>query len=253
MISSHGCYVGAVARLHRAPLKTLIGEIVTGELAPGAQLPNDVALGAQFGVSRATSRELLRGLEQRGLISVKQRVGATVNPEHAWDMLDADVLACFLSGPRKLEVDQQTQEARRIFEIEAAALAAELADADDLAALRASLDGMRAAAARADRNPAWAADFHVHDVGFHRATVRAAKNEMLAAMAGKIHEAILGLTTGPHIERWPERVAADLDEHAAILAAIERGDPGAARAAAEAHYASVDEYHLEFARRRAPH
>jgi GntR family transcriptional repressor for pyruvate dehydrogenase complex len=239
-----------VERLHRAPLKSLIGEIVTGELVPGQQLPNDVALGEQFGVSRATSRELVRGLEQRGLISVKQRVGATVNPQHEWDMLDADVLACFLSGPRKLEIDQQTQEARRIFEIEAAALAAELAEPSDLAALRASFAGMATAAARAGRNPAWEADFHVHDVGFHQATVRAAKNEMLAAMAGKIHEAILGMTTGPNVERWPERVAADLEEHAAILAAIEQRDPEAARAAAEAHYASVDLYYLELDRRR---
>ena len=42
--------------------------IMTGAISPGQRLPNEAALTAQFGVSRATVREALRVLAAQNLI-----------------------------------------------------------------------------------------------------------------------------------------------------------------------------------------
>ena len=51
-------------------MRILIGDIASGALGPGEQLPRETDLAAQFGVSRGVARECIRGLEERGLVSV---------------------------------------------------------------------------------------------------------------------------------------------------------------------------------------
>lgn len=48
---------------------------------PGTALPSEPALAEQFGVSRATLREAMRGFEDRGLIERRQGVGTYVRPK----------------------------------------------------------------------------------------------------------------------------------------------------------------------------
>lgn len=49
-----------------------------GEYSPGALLPTESELRAIYGVSRATVREALRGLAQRGIVERRQGVGTFV-------------------------------------------------------------------------------------------------------------------------------------------------------------------------------
>jgi DNA-binding GntR family transcriptional regulator len=58
--------------------KTLLNEIESGKYPVGSQLPTEVELCEQFGVSRATAREALRRLVQLGLVVRQPRVGTTV-------------------------------------------------------------------------------------------------------------------------------------------------------------------------------
>lgn len=53
-------------------------QIEEGQYQPGAPLPTEAELSAQFHVSRATVREALRGLAMRGLIEKRQGVGSFV-------------------------------------------------------------------------------------------------------------------------------------------------------------------------------
>src|SRR5438128_1384378 len=46
----------------------LIRDINAGRLRPGSRLPSEPDLAARFGVSRATLREALHGLESEGLL-----------------------------------------------------------------------------------------------------------------------------------------------------------------------------------------
>jgi GntR family transcriptional regulator len=61
----------------------LLNEIESGKYPVGSQLPTEVALCEQFGVSRATAREALRRLVQLGLVVRQTRVGTTVKAKSA--------------------------------------------------------------------------------------------------------------------------------------------------------------------------
>jgi DNA-binding FadR family transcriptional regulator len=56
--------------------------ILTGELAPGAQLPGERALVVQYGVSRRTVRDAIALLRADGLVAVRQGAGAYVREIH---------------------------------------------------------------------------------------------------------------------------------------------------------------------------
>jgi DNA-binding FadR family transcriptional regulator len=233
-----------MARLHRGPLQILIGDIVTGHLQPGDPLPREADLAEQFEISRGTAREVIRGLEERGLISVKHGRGATVNESDRWDTLDADVLAALLAGPAGTKILADFLESRRVFEIEAAAMAAERADSMDIERLTRSFEAMRDAAARAARNPAVERQYHEADLAFHRALVRATKNSALIGLTGRIHEAMLAVrlpTARPLL-----RATRTLPEHERIMRAIADGNPAAARRAMRVHLDSVREFLAEY-------
>jgi len=137
-----------VSRLHRWVLVSLIEAITTGELQAGEPLPREEDLAARFDVSRGVTREAIRALEERGLVTVKHRRGATVNPRADWDLLDPDVLAGLLAGPHATEALDESIECRLIVETEAAALAAERAGEEERRALARALDRMADAVGR---------------------------------------------------------------------------------------------------------
>lgn len=233
-----------MARLHRGPLQILVGDIVGGERAAGEALPREADLAEEFGISRGTAREVIRGLEERGLISVKHGRGATVNTADRWDTLDADVLAALLSGDAGTKTLADFLEARRVLEIEAAGMAAERADGDDLKRLAGALEAMRTAADRAQRNPAAEAQFHEADIAFHRALIQATKNSTLVGLTGRIHAASLEArfpTARPML-----RGSRTLPEHERIMRAVAEGSPASARKAMKAHLDSVQEFLAEY-------
>jgi len=103
-------------------------EIIAGLYPPGSRLPNEASLLVRFGVSRPTLREAFRALEAKGLIVSRQKVGTMVRPKADWHMLDADFLAWHMqAAPTEVFVSDVLQ-LRRIFEPQAAALAAESRD-----------------------------------------------------------------------------------------------------------------------------
>jgi DNA-binding FadR family transcriptional regulator len=239
-----------MTRLHRGPLQILIGDIITGQRPPRDALPREADLAEQFGISRGTAREVIRGLEERGLIAVKHGRGATVNEPDRWDTLDADVLAALLSGPAGSKTLSDFLEARRVLEIEAAGMAAERADAEDVQRLSAALDSMREAATRAEHNPALERRYHEADIAFHRALIRATKNSTLVGLTARIHAATLEArfpTARPML-----RGTRTLPEHERIMRAVASGNPAAARRAMKDHLDSVQEFLAEYtAARRA--
>ena len=126
----------------------LADAIVSGELAPGARLPKETALTEQFDISRGVARECLRGLEERGLITVKHGSATTVNPRENWELFDADVIAVALGGAAAVTLLGDYLECRRMIEIGSAGLAAARATREHVARLEDRLDEMRAAVAQ---------------------------------------------------------------------------------------------------------
>lgn len=225
-------------------MRVLIADIVTGRVGPGDRLPREQDLAEQFDVSRGVTRECIRAMEERGLISVKHGRGATVNePEH-WDMFDPDVLALLLEGPGGAGVLTEYLECRRILEVGAAALAAERATD---ATLRKMADALARMEEATTLPPSKAAEkrFHEADLAFHQALISSTGNRALGRLVKTIHAALLAARYP--LARPQYRTERALPEHQRIMDAVRHGDVEEARAAMEAHLATVGAYLREYA------
>ena len=225
-------------------MRFLIGDIVSGAFPGGSALPREADLASRFGVSRGVARESVRGLEERGLVTVKHGRGATVTPGDCWDVFDPDVLSALLECEQGAGILSEYLECRRILEIEAAGLAAERASEDDLASLSNAFARMSAGAERVRGNPAAEDPYHEADVAFHRPLISATGNRALGNMTGPVHRA-LAAARRP-LARPEHRLERGLPEHRRILAAIASRDPAEARAAMRAHLDTVEVYLREY-------
>jgi DNA-binding FadR family transcriptional regulator len=233
-----------MSRLHTGAMRVLIGEIASGRYAEGDLLPRESDVAEQFGISRGVARECLRGLEERGLVTVRHGRGAIVSSEESWDRFDPDVLATLLRAGGAASVLGEYLECRRILEVEAAGLAAERATPAALERLSEAFARMRSTAERARDNPAAEQLYHDADVEFHRAVVHATGNPVLGRMTEPIHRALaasFGALARPRL-----RFERGLPEHERILRAIGDGDPKAAREAMRAHLVTVEGYLREY-------
>ena len=231
-------------------MRVLIADIVGGALPAGAALPREADVAASFGVSRGVARECIRGLEERGLVTVKHGRGATVSEEGSWDVFDPEVLGALLECEQGADILGEYLECRRILEIEAAGLAAERATEADLAALSDAFARMSAGAERVRGNPAAEDLYHEADVAFHRALIAGTGNRALGNMTEPVHRA-LAAARRP-LARPEHRRDRGLPEHRRILAAIASRDPAEARAAMSAHLDTVEQYLREYAAEREP-
>ena len=213
-------------------MRVLITDIVYGTLPVGGKLPSELQLVAQFGVSRGVIRECIRGLEERGLVSIRHGTGGTVQPPEAWDVFDAEVVGALLDGPDGPAMLGEYLACRRLLEIEAAGVAAERATNRDIDALKTAVQRMRSAAARAAANPLTQDMYHEADIDFHRLVFAAAHNRALARMAEPLHRTMIArrLLSRPHIQ-----LGQGIPEHQGICDAIAARDVDGARAAMDAH------------------
>jgi DNA-binding FadR family transcriptional regulator len=226
-------------------MQALLADIVSGAMVPGGRALREADIAARFGVSRGVARECVRGLEERGLVSVKPGRGATVNPPNRWAVFDTDVVSALLDTKHGLAMLGEYLECRRILEVEAVALAAERADANDLAALSDGLARLTATAQRASANPSAHALHDEADVAFHKALVAATHNTALAAMLSPLWRALSALRppAAPPGRPHDQRIAA----HRRILEAVAAGDAEEARIAMRDHLASIERDVREYA------
>jgi DNA-binding FadR family transcriptional regulator len=219
-------------------MRALLADIVSGTLTPGGEALREADIAGRFGVSRGVARECVRGLEERGLVSVKPGRGATVNPSDRWAVFDSDVVSALLGAGRGLELLGEYLECRRILEVEAVALAAERAGDEDLAALADGLARMSAIAERAAINPAAGDLYPEAEITFHGALVAATHNGALAAMLAPLWRAVASVrpVAGPPGHPLERSIAS----HRRILDAIAGRDPAAARAAMRDHLVAIE-------------
>lgn len=231
-----------MSRLHKQAMRVLIADITRGVYSEGDRLPREVDIAEQFEISRGVAREVIRGLEERGLIKVTHGRGASVRPRSNWDMFDPDVLAAVVNAPESGNVLADYVECRRIIEVEAAGLAAERATDANLEALGEAFEKMKVAAERARKNPEVEHLYIEADIGFHRAVIDSTQNAALGQVTEPIHRAL-----ATALQAWArpaERFTRGLPEHEEILTAITHHDREAARGAMARHLATVRE-HLE--------
>ncbi len=208
--------------------RRLLAYLLAGDVQPGEKIPSERKLAEALGVGRSVVREALKSLTLLGLVDVRQGDGTYLRRADSEILPRSIEWGLLLGQKRTLDL----VEARRYLEVVVAGLAAERRDDGDLEALRGYLREMEASAGDPD-------EFVAADVAFHLTVARASRNETLDRIMSSVRSLL-------HV--WISRVMhssgsfqPSVDEHAAVLAALEVGDADAARAAMQAHMDSAYE------------
>jgi len=183
--------------------------------------PTEAEITKTHGVSRSVTREAVKMLTAKGLVSARPRQGTVVQPAASWNLFDADVLRWLLERKVSVELLRQFNQLRVAIEPEAAALAARFHAPDDLASIRAGLARMRAAERGED-------DVLEADIAFHVAILRASQNPFYAQFQTMV-ETALRISI-----RFTNRIkgrSANIDDHAAVAQSIAARDVDGARLA----------------------
>ena len=202
--------------------------IVTGRY-DAAPFPTEAELARQHAVSRSVTREAVKMLTAKGLLTARPRAGTTVQPSSSWNLFDADVLRWILERKFSLELLRQFSELRIAIEPEAAALAAQAADEAAIGAIRDGYARMAAAEGGDD-------DSLEADIAFHVAILAASGNPFYNQFRDVVATALR--TSIRFTNRFKGRTAS-LPAHHAVLAAIEARDEARARAEMHAIIAEV--------------
>lgn len=218
-------------KLYRRIADTVAEAIEAGQYKLGDRLPTERELAEQFGVSRPTLREAMIALEMLGMIEARHGLGiyvtGNVRPSAPAASADPDIeIGAF-----------ELIEARRLFEGEAAALAATSITDEQLAALEALMERM----AVEDEVRGEDADRE-----FHMTIARATGNGAIIATIENLwdwrHRSPLArniLTRARGMGLEPR-----IHEHRRVFEALKARDPHAARQAMRDHLERVIDHLL---------
>ena len=202
--------------------------IVIGDY-DGIAFPTEAELARNHGVSRSVTREAVKMLTAKGLLSARPRQGTIVQPPNSWNLFDSDVLQWLLERKFSVELLRHFNQLRVAIEPEAAALAAAGATGVEQAAIGAGLARMVAAEAGAD-------DTLAADIAFHVAVLEASRNPFYKQFRDMVASALA--TSIRYTNRIKGR-SASIADHRAVYDAIVRRDSAGARSAMRGLIADV--------------
>lgn len=202
-------------------------EIVSGKYKIGDGLRSENDLSKAFGVSRTVTREAISRLKAEGLVESRQGAGYFVISckRHSAFKIDSEVA-------HDINKVLPIVEFRLGFEVEAAALAAERANARDLRVIKDAFGRMQRALNLHDLEAGIQADFDFH-MSICKATHNIYFPDLFQTFQGFLFET-LKISRENSARRLNSEAPAQT-EHEAILAAIMGKDPDAARLAAKRH------------------
>lgn len=210
-------------RTHEQVLAQIQQKILDGSLRAGQRLPSERELVSALGVSRTSVREALRALEAMGIIEARtgsgQDAGSVVTDKSTPAMTNLLRLHIALA---KISLADLV-ETRVQLERNAARGAASVRTPEDVSRLAALIEAMRSTDSDYP-------DFNALDTEFHVTIARISGN----ALAGDLMQALRGAVEHEmaaafaRFEDWRAVANSLVDEHEAILRAIEKGDSDAA-------------------------
>lgn len=220
-------------KLYEDVVERLEAAINEGHYAPGDQLPAERELMEAYGVGRTSVREALFALQRMGLIAISSGERARVSQPSAGTMIGelSGVARHLLAKPGGAHHFQQ---ARTMFEVGVARLAAEAATPEDIARLEAALAANRAALDQART-------FERTDVAFHFVLAEITRNPILTALHDGLSEWLTEQRTTSLKARGAAQAA--YAAHRRIYEAVAARDPQAAAEAMRAHLSEVGDYY----------
>jgi DNA-binding FadR family transcriptional regulator len=194
--------------------------IVQGVYPVGSGMPSEAELCIRHNVSRSATREAVKMLSAKGLLTSRPKQGIRVLPESNWNMFDTDVLRWILSSKPSLSLLLEFTQVRVVLEPQAAALAATSASEAQIRDIEKALKRMADADEGLD-DPLDA------DIAFHSAVLAASNNRFLLQLTEFISTALrVSIRYTNRIKGVP---GADVQKHGDILRAIQARDPKQAR------------------------
>lgn len=213
--------------------RDLTSHIVSGEYSPGQRLPTETQLQEKWGVSRSVVREAMKVLASQGLVRVEQGRGTFVNAADTNSL--STQISFALRRPRVGSTPNTSEgvgewaalvDVRRVLEVAVAERAALQADAQDIAAMQAAVEEMRA-------RPAQPAGYVDADLAFHRALATATGNPLWSALLGSLNDLLRRYREASFNGRDSALIAAR--QHQKILEAVQNRDVAAATEAMRLH------------------
>jgi GntR family hexuronate regulon transcriptional repressor len=211
-------------KLYQQVASTIMASIMAGNYKPGERLPSERDLAVAFKVSRPTIREAMIALEIRGLAESRHGSGIYVSDKPAAQVPAGDLdIGAF-----------ELTEARRLFEGEAAALAATIITDEQLQELEAIIAEMVDENARKQKG-------EIADRRFHVAIARATRNTAIATVVENLWDMRYKSPLCAYMLERARLVGVQprISEHRKILAALRKHDSKGARKAMRDHLARV--------------
>lgn len=241
---SAGVAVRRVRKAYEQVADQIRGLIVTGELVPGARLPNETLLARDFGVSRATVREALRALAAQGLVrTAKGATGGSFVTLPTVDSITSLVHANvnLLTEAQHVTLEELL-EARELVEVPAARLAAQRRSEQDLERLRATVPD--------DAQRLGTTEEFAYNSEFHSCMIGASRNILLSVSAQPIFSVLqANLARSTLGRRFHRAIHA---HHHRIIEAVEAADPDAAAVEMHDHLVFLRPFYEQAWKQSAP-
>lgn len=171
-------------RLYESVMEQIMNLLKNKELKPGDQLPPERELAEKFSISRGSLREAFRVLESRGLIESKPGGGRFIRELKKDTIINAENIILGLEKSSILEL----LEAREMFEVKIAEVAAQRAIPEDIELIKKSLSNAKKEEKLDDKEMK-------RDTEFHIAVARASHNFVFINIL-KLHLDLLRETRG---------------------------------------------------------
>lgn len=216
------------ARLHHGVVEKLESEILSGKLACGEKLPAEAELAKSMDVGRRAVREALHILQNRGLIEVRQGIGAFIRRNDLDTYLcslNSNVASYLFSNKGRLE---NVIELREVLEIYGLSRIIETGNAETVKRLRANID--RQKAARKAKDSKLYSDAHSE---YHRLIIESLNNPIILM----VHEQLLALIIDriSYYAKVPAQMTRSIEEHEEIVDFLEKGNAQLCLAAMRKH------------------
>ena len=214
-------------RLYERVVEKVLELISSGAWKPGFRLPSERELSEAFGVSRTVVREAVKALEARGVL--ESATGSGVSVRRADFNMVSRSLQTYMQLSRSVDFEIRLNEVRRVLEVELVALAADRATPEQRVQLRQICEQMRAG----DKTAQQMAEL---DFRLHITLAEATQNELFKILLAPLIDQLRDHITLTW-EGFPRPVDLVLDQHEAIVSAVESGDAETARQAMIKHLA----------------
>ena len=193
----------------------LLARITASEFPPGSYLPSERELMESLGVGRPSVREALQALERMGFVTIVHGEGARVQPMSVQDVIGQMSESVLFMLANTEDMLEHMKEARLMFEVAMAKLAAQRATKADIERLRLALETHHASL----NDPQ---QFLETDLDFHAAIAAASHNPIYVAVS----TAMLGWLRRFHVEAVQTRGAEQLtySEHQKLFELVAARD-----------------------------